>query len=179
MKRRPFTGERQDFGAGAPRRGPARAGALTRALLALLSCLLSFGVLLGMDPPAGAGAGAGLGFVEVCKAADGDGVTGTFVFEVADRTVEVPVGSCSPALQVPAGEVKVVERPRPGVTVTGIATWPADRLVRLDLPGREATVRVVAGDVSTETIVTFSNRFDAGVVKVCKVAGSGVTEGRR
>ncbi len=151
---------------------------MKRACLTVLAALFGLAVLIGLRPAGSATAEGSVGFLEVCKAADGEGVSGTFTFDVNGQSVRVPAGACSAPLQLQAGDVTITEAPAPGISVVAVETIPADRLVRADLPARTATVRVVAGDASTQTIATFGNRFTSGVLKVCKVAGSGVTEGR-
>ena len=117
------------------------------------------------------------GFVEICKVADSPSVTGVFRFTVGGATVDVPVGACSPVIPVSPGMVSVTEAERPGIAVSGIQTYPAARLVSSDLPARTAQVQVVAGDESTQTAVTFDNRAELAILKVCKVAGAGVAVG--
>ena len=117
------------------------------------------------------------GYVEICKVADSPSVTGVFRFTVGAATVDVPVGACSPVLTVPPGMVSVTEAERPGIAVSGVQTFPAARLVSSDLPARTAQVQVVAGDESTQTTVTFNNRAELAILKICKVAGPGVTVG--
>ncbi len=117
------------------------------------------------------------GFVEVCKMADGTSVTGVFQFMVGGTTTDVPVGACSPVISVPAGTVTVTENARAGISVSNVQTIPAGRLVSSDLAARSAQVQVVAGDESTQTTVTFTNRSELALVKICKVAGAGVAVG--
>ena len=63
----------------------------------------------------------------------------------------------------------------------GIRTVPVERLVSSDLTTRTAVVTIVPGDVSTETIVLFRNKNvvtgEIGYLKICKIAGTGVTIG--
>ena len=117
------------------------------------------------------------GFVEICKVADSPSVTGVFHFTVGGATVDVPVGACSPVITVSPGMVSVTEAERAGIAVSGIQTYPAARLVSSDLPTRTAQVQVVAGDESTQTTVTFNNRAELAILKICKVAGPGVAVG--
>ena len=126
------------------------------------------------------------GFLEVCKkAATGDALTGNFSFTVTaggqSRTLTVPVGGCSVAVELPAGQATITEQARAGTELTAIAVAPADRLVSSNIAGRTVTVRIVAGDVGTQTIVTFTNKTvppPKGTVKVCKIAGPGVAAGQ-
>ena len=109
--------------------------------------------------------------------ADSPSVTGVFHFTVGGATVDVPVGACSPVITVSPGMVSVTEAERAGIAVSGIQTYPAARLVSSDLPTRTAQVQVVAGDESTQTTVTFNNRAELAILKICKVAGPGVAVG--
>jgi hypothetical protein len=54
--------------------------------------------------------------------------------------------------------VTVTENALTGYQVADIYTIPADRLVSKDLANRTATITLVQGDVSTQTIVVFVNR---------------------
>ena len=69
------------------------------------------------------------GTLEICKVASGQGVTGTFGFQVAGRggTIEVPVGGCSLPIAVPVGTATVTEVARPGFSVDSITTFPSGR----------------------------------------------------
>jgi hypothetical protein len=57
-----------------------------------------------------------------------------------------------------AGTVTITEDAQAGYQVADIYTIPADRLVSKDLNARTATVTIVQGDVSSQTIVVFVNR---------------------
>ena len=133
-------------------------------------------------PPAGAGRGvfyateAGFGYLEICKSSQNN-VSGLFSFEVNGTTYNVPAGACGSAIKVPAGQVTVKEKPTTGYKLDGAGTTPSNRLVRVDTGAGTATVNVVVGDVSTQTLVTFVNKPVEGMLKVCKVAGSGVAAG--
>jgi hypothetical protein len=116
------------------------------------------------------------GFVEVCKqAATGSGLTGSFQFTITgamnfSRTVSVPVGACSDSIAVPAGQVVVAETGAAATYVTSITAAPAQNLLSSNLTAATATVAIVPGDVSTETIVTFTD--SPSVLKLCKVSDS-------
>lgn len=116
------------------------------------------------------------GFVEVCKdAALGSGLTGSFQFTITGamnftQTVSVPVGACSNSIQVPAGQVQVQETGSPATYVTDIEAQPSSALLSSDLTNATAQLAVAAGDVSTESIVTFTNNTSR--LKICKVDGS-------
>ena len=124
----------------------------------------------------------GLGFLEICKESDQTApLTGNFTFTVAGQTYTIPAGACSPPIQLPAGQATIVEEERTGTELAGIRTVPVERLVSSDLTTRTAVVTIVAGDVSTETIVFFRNKNvptgEIGYLKICKIAGAGVTIG--
>ena len=119
------------------------------------------------------------GFLEICKEADPSAgpVTGSFTFTVAGTTVMVPVGQCSQPIQLPAGPVTITEAPRAGFQLVNVRTDP-DRLISADLENRTATVQIVGGNISTQTIVRFRNRaVPPGQLKICKLAGAGVNTG--
>jgi hypothetical protein len=121
------------------------------------------------------------GYMSICKQQSGTGLEGAvFNFKVGRAVYSAPVGGCSAAFPVQTGHVTVTELPRSGSQLVGVSTVPADRLVKRDVPHRSAIVNVVAGDVSHETIVTFTNRIDpnTGFLKICKIAGTGVAVGR-
>ena len=121
------------------------------------------------------------GFLEICKEADPNSpspVTGSFSFTVGGTTISVPVGQCSQPISLPAGTATVTEAARSGFRLTRVRTNIADRLISADLENRTATVQIVAGDVSTQTIVRFRNSAaQSGQIKVCKIAGAGVDQG--
>lgn len=126
------------------------------------------------------------GFLEVCKKAPaGDALTGAYTFTVATSgtttTVTAPVGGCANAIELPAGEATVTETARAGAELTAIAVTPTDRSVSTSVPNRSATVKIVEGALGSQTIVTFTNKTvppPKGVVKVCKIAGSGIAAGQ-
>lgn len=98
------------------------------------------------------------GFIEICKQARGPGVTGSSQFSFAGQTQTVPVGSCGPATEVPVGTLTITETFQAGTALVACATLPAADLVSCDLPSQSAKVKVKPGDVSTQTVVTFTNR---------------------
>jgi uncharacterized repeat protein (TIGR01451 family) len=117
-----------------------------------------------------------MGYVEICKST-ANGVSGTFTFTVNGGTYSVPAGACTAAIQVPAGNVTVHEAGRADYAMDSASTLPSNRLVSVDTGGRNIVVKVVSGDKSTQTIVNVVNRPVTGTVKVCEIAGSGVTVG--
>jgi hypothetical protein len=98
------------------------------------------------------------GRLQICKEADGSGVTGDFTFTFAGKTRTIPVGACTSLIVVPVGPLTITEAARTGYVVTDIYTIPADRLISENLGARSATVTIVQGTSSTQTIVVFRNR---------------------
>ena len=120
------------------------------------------------------------GYLEICKQQSGSGLAHqVFSFKVQGKTVDVPVGACSPALKVTAGNVSITEVARAGAKLVSVSTIPSNRLVSVSLSTRTAVVKVPAGDISKQTVATFTNKKvpGNGYLKVCKVAGSGVAVG--
>ena len=121
------------------------------------------------------------GTLEVCKnAATGSGLTGSFSFRVTgpfgfSRDVSVPVGACSQSLTVPAGVVEVNEIGANNTDLVSETTVPANDLVTDNLAAGTSQVRVAAGGVASETIVTFTNSTSR--LKVCKIAGTAALNG--
>ncbi len=98
------------------------------------------------------------GRLQICKEADGAGVSGYFDFNFANRSKTVPVGACSALLYVDAGTLTITEVARAGYSVTDIYTFPANRLISKNLNARSVTVTIVQGFASSQTIVIFRNR---------------------
>lgn len=99
------------------------------------------------------------GYIEVCLETLADrAVQGRYGFTLgADATVyEAQAGYCTFPIESAAGEVEVHALPETGTTVTAIATQPANRLIRFDLRKEKATIRIVAGDISTQSVVVFT-----------------------
>ena len=97
------------------------------------------------------------GRLQICKEADGSGVTGNFTFTFAGKTRTIPVGTCTSLIVVPVGSLTITEVARAGYTLTDIYTIPADRLISENLAARSATVTIVQGNAATQTIVIFRN----------------------
>jgi hypothetical protein len=122
------------------------------------------------------------GYIEVCKSS-ANGVKGDFTFKIAPTstatpvTVTVPAGACSPAVKVPSGTEYVHEKSHTGYAFAGATTQPSDRLIKVNASSATAQVFVPAGDVSTQTIVTVTNKPVYGTLKICQIAGSGVAVG--
>lgn len=106
------------------------------------------------------------GLIEICKDDSPAGsLSGLATFTIAGQpgTVAVPVGACSPAIQLPNGFATITELPQPGTTLIGVSTFPGDRPISFDATTESAVVLIVAGDISTETVITFTNARVTGV----------------
>jgi hypothetical protein len=117
------------------------------------------------------------GVLEICKAKS-KGVAGSFGFTIQGRTgvIQVPVDGCSFPIKLSAGEVTVTEVARPGYSVAAIAANDRAndrRLLGWDLAKGSATVRIVPGGVSNQTILTFTNKATPkGYLQICKAKSS-------
>jgi len=122
------------------------------------------------------------GFLQICKVAGAGIVVGTpFAFSVAAPATALtvpagtaPGGSCSPALVVPAGPALITETVPAGTALTSVTTLPAGLLVVANLAAGTATVMVNAAGT---TIVTFLDTSPTGLLRICKIAGTGVPVG--
>ena len=106
------------------------------------------------------------GLIEFCKDDTPVGsLSGLAVFAIAGQagTVTVPVGACSSAIQLPDGSATITEIPQPGSSLISVLTFPDDRLISFDPTSDTAVVLTVAGDISNETVVTFTNAPIYGV----------------
>src|SRR5687767_12614089 len=100
------------------------------------------------------------GRLQICKEADGSGVSGYFSFNFANRTKTVPVGACSALITVDAGSLTITEEAQAGYAVTDVYTIPANRLLSRNINARSATITIVQGNASSQTIVVFRNRAE-------------------
>ena len=119
-----------------------------------------------------------LGTLEICKLSGAGVAPGmSFSFNAGGTPITVAAGSCVSAATFPVGTPVVVsETLSEGTTVTAIGVLPADRQGAVDLSA--GTVNVTIGAGLTE--VDFTNTAGGlGLLKVCKIAGSGVTLGAR
>jgi hypothetical protein len=128
-----------------------------------------------------------LGTLRVCKAA-GAGIAAGRVFGFSAGGINLagkPGEPVSAALDVPAGECREatvlegtydVTEPSPGVgvRVSDIACDPAARCSDISVGVGDAKAQVVGASTTT---VTFTNRSVLGTLRVCKVAGAGITAG--
>jgi hypothetical protein len=113
----------------------------------------------------------GTGYLEICKVAfpSGSPPTPLFTFNVAGGpSVAIPAGACSPPLNVIAGPaVKVTETAVPGFPMTACTTAPLSAYVSCAPP--TATVKVAAGGISSETILTVTDTTaQTGFLEICK-----------
>jgi hypothetical protein len=133
------------------------------------------------------------GYVEICKAANTQfpppnqlydfTVSGPF-FTSGPAPIQVPLGECSGPVQVPAATLSnpdtITEAPVIGVLVSDVTAiaynslgMQINQLASWTLPDLNAGVGVQAGDVSLETVATFTNYMvgHLGQLKICKIAG--------
>jgi hypothetical protein len=126
------------------------------------------------------------GFVKICKAAASPAVTGSYTFTVSGikDPVTVAVGKCSASIKTTDRRVTITETAKAGFVVGKIVAKPEGRLVSADLKAGKTTVKVPAGNVTSQTVVTFTNKVapppppPTGTLQVCKVAGPGVAIGQ-
>ena len=136
--------------------------------------------------------GGGTGTLEICKTIDPSTVdisNRIFQFTVTGvaGVIEVPVGSCSSPIDVPAGAATITELGG-GRTITGGTFSGNFSLVRVEtlssnspstvgtinLPARTVAVNVVEGGIPQQLTVRFVNRFSiTGFVEICKAAATG------
>jgi hypothetical protein len=99
------------------------------------------------------------GYLDICKKGTED-TKGNFTFNVNPGNLgpfSVPVGYCSPAIQVAAGTVVISETSTPGMIIAGCTTVPPTQQGACNVPPQTSTVTVVPGDISTETIAIITN----------------------
>jgi hypothetical protein len=119
-----------------------------------------------------------LGTLEICKFSGAGVAPGvSFSFNAGGTPITVAAGSCVAAATFPVGtSVVVTEMPSMGTTLSAIGVVPLDRQGAVDLSA--GTVNVSIGPGLTE--VDFTNTAGGvGLLKVCKIAGSGITPGTR
>ena len=105
------------------------------------------------------------GYLEICKLgiAGAAPMTGTFNFTVTQgtgvvATASVPVGLCSPPLEVPAGPLIITEAvPAPSMHIATCTTFPAGTCQILG--PLAVKVNVVMGTIATQTIATITNTY--------------------
>jgi hypothetical protein len=99
-----------------------------------------------------------VGRLQICKEAEGSGVTGSFNFRFGTRSRSVPVGACAGLIAVQAGTLTISEDAQTGFSVADIYTIPADRLISKNIAAGTANVRIIEGTAISQTIVIFRNR---------------------
>ena len=98
------------------------------------------------------------GRMQICKEADGAGVSGNFTFRFNTNSRSIPVGACTLIISVNAGTLTITEDAQAGYVVSDVYTIPAGRLISEDLNSRSVTVTIVQGYAASQTIVVFVNR---------------------
>jgi hypothetical protein len=102
------------------------------------------------------------GMLEICKVGPDQG---NFSFTVSPGALgpfTVPAGSCSAAIEVPAGPVDITEMPTKGFTMLGCATIPAANQLGCDPSKQISTVQVGAGNASTIAYISDGRTADTG-----------------
>jgi hypothetical protein len=99
------------------------------------------------------------GYLEICKQATAGPVAPptSFQFTVDGQQVTVPTNACTSAIQLPSGSTVVTETPAGGYSMSACAAIPAADLVSCNPSGNTATVKIVAGNTSTQTILEVTN----------------------
>jgi hypothetical protein len=100
------------------------------------------------------------GFIEICKdSLPFGGLSGSSSFTVGglSGTLVVPVGACTLPFELTDGLADITELPQLHAKLVGVSTFPDDRLLTFDLLAGTASVLIVPGDISNETVVTFTN----------------------
>jgi hypothetical protein len=118
------------------------------------------------------------GYIEVCKQGADQFVSGYFFFSIVDAAglsygpYSVLVGQCTSAIQVTPGTATITESAQFPYALDEVYTYPTSRFVSDNLINQTARVTVVAGNTNTETVATFVNETNLGLVKVCKTLDS-------
>src|SRR6202044_2050601 len=110
------------------------------------------------------------GYVEICKMSClTNPVFGYFSFTATNQgfnsgPLSIPVNACSGPIQIPNGTITIHETQQLGIEVANISAYAYDyqgnqivALLSFNLPFQTGNVDVVSGDVSTETVVGFTN----------------------
>jgi hypothetical protein len=121
------------------------------------------------------------GTIEICKAlppADAAffGATQlTFNFTVnGGASFGVKAGKCSGPIVVPVGTATITEAAKTNFSfVSSTAVGAADGLSRVVTAGNPLTVTVVMGGSANETLVTFTNKVNRYLFKLCKMITPG------
>jgi hypothetical protein len=118
------------------------------------------------------------GYVDICKYATDQFVSGYFSFSITDAAgltygpYSVLLNQCTASIQVTSGPATITEAARFPYYLGEFSVFPANRWISDNLINQTATVEVVAGDESTVTVAYFLNSTLLGQVKVCKALDS-------
>jgi hypothetical protein len=66
--------------------------------------------------------------------------------------------------ELPDGTAVITEIPQAGVVLSGVVTFPDERLVSFNPATGSATVQILAGDISNQTVVIFTNTASPVVI---------------
>lgn len=122
------------------------------------------------------------GYIKVCKVGGAGVQAGTmYTIAVNGMNIQVPAGSCVPVHQsFNVGSVVTLDELVPsGGVVTDIHVMPGDRLVAGSVDLGAGTIQVTVGEGVTEVFFTNTQppQVETGMLRVCKVAGTGITAG--
>lgn len=144
-------------------------------------------------------AGGGTGFIEICNEASGAGLENRiFQFQITNlrlgttsELIKVPVGGCSPSIEVPAGSVTIQEVRSGyfidqsgnqagafsgGFQLVDVSLLHYDRsqpnpLKNTNLYGFQATLEVSEGSIQNLTAIKFTNAYAAEAwIEICNNA---------
>jgi len=104
------------------------------------------------------------GYLEICKERNPPGGTGTYTFYAVAAgswfgPFTAPVGACTPAIELPAGQVTIYELP--GNLLVGCSVLAGPPSYTCFLASGSMTVTVTPGDVSNQTIAVMTNKGGA------------------
>jgi hypothetical protein len=118
------------------------------------------------------------GYVEICKYATDQFVSGYFSFLITDAAgltygpYTVLLNQCTTSIQVTSGPATITETPEFPYYLGEFSASPPSRWISDNLINQSATVEVVAGDQTTETVAYFLNSTLLAQVKICKALDS-------
>jgi len=105
------------------------------------------------------------GFLEICKFTDGPSdALFEFTVEETGERYELPGNTCTAAIEVPAGNITILETPEPGWAMTGCSAYDPvenvfapDRLVSCNVDTGRTVFHVPSGDISEQTLAFIGN----------------------
>jgi hypothetical protein len=116
------------------------------------------------------------GYIEICKYGEDNFVYGSsFSFTITDAAgltygpYSVLTGQCTAAIEVTSGPATITEAAKAPFYLWSVSS---NRLISQNDTNGTASVNVVAGDPSTETLALFYNETELGYIKVCKALDS-------